>query len=105
MVKYVLSESELQAELGSAGNKLVVIDFTAKWCPPCKAIAPEFEKLAGQHKDVVFLKVDIDDAKELSAKHGIRSVPTFLFFKGGAKVDTMSGADLNGLKARILKHK
>lgn len=105
MVKYVLSEEELTSELQSAGNSLVVVDFTAKWCPPCRAIAPMFDALAEEHKDVVFLKVDIDDAQELSAKNEIRGVPTFLFFKGEQKVDGMSGADINELKEKILQHK
>ncbi|KAK7910333.1 hypothetical protein WMY93_015017 [Mugilogobius chulae] len=62
MVKHIESEAEFQAALKAAGNKLVVVDFTAKWCGPCKMIAPLFEEMAGEFTDVVFLKVDVDDA-------------------------------------------
>merc|ERR1712243_328235 len=62
MVKICKTPSDLDQALTDAGGKLVVIDFFAEWCGPCKAIAPKIEEwLTGEHSDVVFLKVDVDD--------------------------------------------
>ncbi|XP_033839460.1 thioredoxin-like [Periophthalmus magnuspinnatus] len=106
MVKYVESKSDFKAEQEAAGSKLVVVDFTATWCGPCQHIAPVFEKLADQYKDVcVFLKVDVDEATELSEECGIRSMPTFQFYKNGKMVTQFSGANADKLKETIEAHK
>ncbi|XP_072314756.1 thioredoxin-like [Eucyclogobius newberryi] len=105
MVKYVKSKSDFDAELAAAGDKLVVVDFTATWCGPCQMIAPEFERLAEEHKDVVFLKVDVDEAEEIAQACGIRSMPTFHFYKHGKKVFEFSGASVEKLTSTLLQHK
>jgi thioredoxin 1 len=70
----------------------VLVDFTATWCGPCKALAPVVEKLAeeagGKYK--VF-KLDIDEAPETTKRYGVRGVPTILVFKGGEKIDQHVG--------------
>jgi thiol-disulfide isomerase/thioredoxin len=60
MVKEAKTKAEFDAELVSAGGKLVVVDFTATWCGPCQRIKPEFEKMSTEFTNVVFLKVDVD---------------------------------------------
>jgi thioredoxin 1 len=64
-----------------------VVDFSAAWCGPCRAIAPVIENLANDYADrVTVAKVDIDDSPRLAAKYGVRSVPTvMLFANGGVK--------------------
>uniref|UniRef100_A0AAQ6IQY1 Thioredoxin domain-containing protein n=1 Tax=Anabas testudineus TaxID=64144 RepID=A0AAQ6IQY1_ANATE len=64
MVRQVKSLAEFNAALSEAGNKLVVVDFTATWCGPCRVIGPKFAKLseASEYNNVVFLKVDVDEA-------------------------------------------
>jgi thioredoxin 1 len=64
-----------------------VVDFTASWCGPCKALAPVIEGLASDYADrVTVAKVDVDDNPELAARYGVRSVPTvMLFADGGVK--------------------
>jgi thioredoxin 1 len=70
----------------------VLVDFTATWCGPCKALAPIVEKIAeesvGKYK---VGKLDIDDAPGITQRYGIRGVPTVLVFKGGEKVDQHVG--------------
>lgn len=105
MVNYIKSMDEFNAMLETSKSKTVIIDFTATWCPPCKMIGPIFEGMASEFPDVEFLKVDVDDAEDVAAKCGIQAMPTFQVFKGGEKVDEMSGADKNGLQALVVKNK
>lgn len=64
----------------------VLVDFTATWCGPCKALAPIVEKLADEFQGTLKVgKLDIDDAPRVAQKYGVRSVPTVMVFKGGQK--------------------
>lgn len=87
-----------------AGDKLVVVDFTATWCGPCKQIAPEFVKLSEkpENKNVIFLKVDVDEAEDVSSYCGVNCMPTFIFYKNGVKVDEFSGANLQTLLDKLV---
>lgn len=79
----------------------VVLDFSATWCGPCKKIAPIIDELAGEYEGRVNIgKCDVDDNDELTAKFGIRNVPTVLFIKGGEVVDKHVGV---GNKADFVK--
>ena len=70
----------------------VLVDFTATWCGPCKALAPIVEKLADEFQGKVKVgKLDIDDAPEVTRKYGVRSVPTVMVFRGGEKKGTQVG--------------
>jgi thioredoxin 1 len=84
--------------------KLVLVDFTAKWCGPCKQIAPHFSNLALTYPDVHFLKVDVDENAEVVALENVRSMPTFKVYRYGAKTEEFSGADQHKLKALIEKY-
>ena len=79
-------------------NKLVVVDFTASWCPPCQMIAPKFAELAEQLGDAAILvKVDVDENADAAQAAGISCMPTFQFFKDGVKIHEIQGADFNGI--------
>lgn len=74
-------------------DKIVLIDFGAEWCPPCRAMNPVIEKLAEELEDkAIVAKLDVDANPESTAKFGVRNLPTFLVFKGGNLVDRIVGA-------------
>ncbi|HYN12118.1 MAG TPA: thioredoxin [Burkholderiales bacterium] len=62
-------------------NAMVVVDFWAPWCGPCKGFAPVYEKASEAHADVVFAKVNTDEQQELAGSYGIRSIPTLVVFR------------------------
>lgn len=97
----ISTKEEFDAALKDAGSKLVVVDFTASWCGPCQQIAPVFKELAQENKDVVFLKVDVDENKETAEHCGVSSMPTFQFYRSGNKIDEFSGADEDRLRSKI----
>ncbi|XP_072260535.1 thioredoxin-like [Pyxicephalus adspersus] len=101
MVKELESQDEFDAALESAADKLIVIDFSASWCGPCKRIAPIYEEISCANPDVLFYKVDVDDVADLAEKCGIQAMPTFQFFKNKKKVAEIRGADAAALKKKI----
>ena len=78
---------------------IVLVDFWAEWCGPCRAFGPVFEKAAEQHTDAVFAKVDTEAQQALSGALGIRSIPTLMIFRDGIQVYSRPGA----LPAHVLE--
>jgi thioredoxin len=104
-VAYCKNLTEFGSYMEQSKDKLVVIDFTATWCGPCRMIAPHFQKLADSNSDVIFIKVDVDDAADVAGKCGIQAMPTFKFYKNAAEVKSFSGADPAALTSLVAKLK
>lgn len=85
-------ENFQQVLLEGSKEKLIIIDFWADWCEPCKQLMPVLEKLASEYSNqVVLAKINCDEQQELAAQFGIRSLPTVAFFKDGQPVDSFGG--------------
>ena len=96
-----LTDSNFNEVINS--DKPVLVDFWAEWCGPCKMIAPVVEELAGDYDGkAVVGKLDVDSNPEVSAKFGIRSIPTLLVFKNGQVVDKQVGAVSKNVLAQKL---
>ncbi|KAI1080587.1 thioredoxin [Whalleya microplaca] len=101
---HISSSNEWQRILGS--STIVVTDFYADWCGPCKMIAPTFESLSTKYSKpgkITFCKVDVDKQQAIAQSHGVRAMPTFLVFKNGSVIDTIQGANPPALTAAVEK--
>ena len=73
-------------------NDLLLVDFWAEWCGPCKSMHPIFTRMAKKYKRVRFARVNVDNAQDIARKYGVQSIPTFIMFKNGEIANTMVGA-------------
>ena len=108
MATYLETLDAFNEKKNTQGGKLIVIDFTATWCPPCQGISPLVGELAeagtasGEYE---VYKVDGDKNPEACEAISLEGFPTFKFYKDGAEVDQMVGANKDKLKELIAKHK
>ena len=80
-------------EIIAKADKPVVVDFWAEWCGPCRIVGPMINEIAEEFNDRVIVgKLDVDNNPEVSARYGIRNIPTVLFFKNGKVADKQVGA-------------
>ncbi|KAI2466500.1 thioredoxin [Annulohypoxylon bovei var. microspora] len=104
MAVHISSSNEWQRILGS--STIVVTDFYADWCGPCKMIAPTFESLATKYTKpgkITFCKVNVDNQQAIAQSHGVRAMPTFLIFKNGSVIETIQGANPPALSSAVEK--
>lgn len=98
----VLNDANFDETIKS--DKPVLVDFWAEWCGPCKMIGPVVEELAGDYEGkAVVGKLNVDENPDVTARFGIRSIPTLLVFKGGQVVDKQVGAVPKSVLAQKLE--
>ena len=88
MLKHINSKEEFDS---SIQNGVVLVDFFATWCGPCKMLSPVLEEVAQENPNISVLKIDVDEVGELAARYGIQAIPTLMLFKDGQRVDTRMG--------------
>ena len=87
MVKEVNS-SNFKQEI-SKGK--VIVDYWASWCGPCRMLAPVFEELSNEIKDIKFIKLDVDDNSDVAESYGVMGIPTLILFKDGKEIKRIVG--------------
>ncbi|KAF8408042.1 hypothetical protein HHK36_007182 [Tetracentron sinense] len=86
-------------------TQLMVVDFSASWCGPCRLIEPAFKELAAKFTDVEFAKIDVDELVEVAQEYAVQAMPTFILIKQGKEVDKVVGAKKDELHNKIQKHR
>ncbi|PUZ36544.1 hypothetical protein GQ55_9G046700 [Panicum hallii var. hallii] len=90
-----------QWEAAKSSGKLLVIDFSASWCGPCRFIEPAFKEMASRFTDVVFVKIDVDELADVAKTWKVEAMPTFVLAKGGKEVSRVVGAKKDELERKI----
>jgi len=89
------------AQSAASDGRLLIVAFSASWCAPCQAAAPAFEALAAATGSATFLKVDVDEAEEVTAECGVLSMPTYHAYRHGERVGQQVGGDVATLAALV----
>ncbi|KAK7466606.1 hypothetical protein BaRGS_00037329 [Batillaria attramentaria] len=102
-VRVITEDTQFNPELSNAGTRLVVADYYAVWCGPCRQIAPKFAELSTVFPKALFLKIDVDQCPETAQAQGVTAMPTFIFYRNRVKIDMLRGADPAALEEKIRK--
>ncbi|XAR51777.1 Monodehydroascorbate reductase (NADH) [Bertholletia excelsa] len=85
--------------------KLMVVDFSATWCGPCRFMEPVIHSMASKFTDVEFCKIDVDELSDVAREFGVQAMPTFVILKQGKEVDRIVGAKKDELEKKVEKHR
>jgi thioredoxin 1 len=86
------ADSATANEMIASNQGITLVDFTATWCAPCRALSPVLDQLAAQTEDLTVVKVDVDDSPEFASAYGVMSFPTLMFFLDGQPVHRLVGS-------------
>ncbi|KAI9119336.1 hypothetical protein K1719_010011 [Acacia pycnantha] len=84
-------------------NKLIVIDFSASWCGPCRFVEPAIHAMADKFSDVEFVKIDVDELSDVAREFQVQAMPTFVLWKKGKEMDRVIGAKKDELEKKVEK--
>lgn len=102
MVRMISSMDEYKALISKAGCR-VIVDFFADWCGPCRAVAPKFEQWSKDNPKIEFIKVNVDNASDITQFESIQAMPTFKAYKNGQLLDSVQGANEAKIQQLISK--
>ncbi|KAI3722368.1 hypothetical protein L2E82_33404 [Cichorium intybus] len=85
--------------------KLMVVDFSASWCGPCKMLEPFIRSLASKYQEIDFIKIDVDELQDVAQQFGVQAMPTLVLLKQGKEVGRVIGAKSNELEKKILQNR
>ena len=88
MLKHIQNKEEFDVLVKEG---LVLVDFFATWCGPCKMLSPVLEEVANENPNLSVLKIDVDEVGELAARFGIQAIPTLILFKNGTQISMRMG--------------
>ena len=88
MLKHINDVAEFDAAIKEG---IVLVDFFATWCGPCRMLSPLLEEIAEENPDLTILKIDVDEVSELAMRYGIQAIPTLMLFKDGKHIETRKG--------------
>ncbi|KAH7476792.1 Thioredoxin-1 [Phytophthora ramorum] len=100
----IIGSDEAYTQIATEGTgRKAIVYFTAKWCPPCKMIGPIYDELSANFEGIDFAKLDVDELNDTTSKAGVRSMPTFFYFKDGKFQQSLSfsGADEDLLRNNV----
>jgi thioredoxin 1 len=98
-----IHSSEEFVEIGKNETRPIIVDFSAGWCGPCRTISPYFEQLSEIYKNVLFVKIDVDEVEDVAGFLKVTSLPTFILFKNNREITRMLGANKVGLENLVRK--
>ncbi|KAI3799164.1 hypothetical protein L1987_34454 [Smallanthus sonchifolius] len=85
--------------------KLMVVDFSASWCGPCKMLEPFIRSLSSKYQEIDFIKIDVDELQDVAQQFGVQAMPTLVLLKQGKEVERVVGAKKDELEKKILQHR
>lgn len=97
-----ITDSNFEQEVAKHKG-VVVVDFYADWCGPCKIMAPIFEETSKKLKEAKFVKLNVDNARETASEFGVMSIPTLIIFKDGEEVERLMGVQQKDQFANLIK--
>ncbi|GAB2235996.1 hypothetical protein Drorol1_Dr00026443 [Drosera rotundifolia] len=102
-VNFITTKESWEEKLSQASRegKIVIANFSASWCRPCRTVAPLYSEVSEKYPSLMFLTIDVDEVSELSTSWDIKATPTFFFLRDGQEIDKLVGANKAELERKI----